>query len=392
MEDKSTIAVYSLIGVITVLLNSLEITLIVKRNEKLKTYEQLLLSLAVSDILVGISSVVYSSLTYHVNPVTNRQIFAFMVTFSFETSLSNLTLIGLDRLFAVRFPFKHRIWIQKRMILKAILGIWVFLGFEIALFAVLGLSNKKNMDGAVEFYRRTLPLIGLFSLFILCLLYGLICYFSLQAQKKSEMLFSNLDKKNSSKKGRLETDEEDHGIAMTSFSSMEKAHCAIHPYLAKGKNEAVQSMQNESFKKEGNMNIANETELVVMSSDGDNEIYIGKDIPVFVRDKEEIKEKGNKKRRNEKKPCRYCHEQRSLLITCSLVLACFMVCTLPFALETLLSDDRNHLNTEVLLVINSFLNPLIYFFKGFLNRKNSQLKDLRARRDLKGCNLHGNIH
>ena len=388
MEEKATVVVYSLIGIITVLLNILEITIIVKGNETLKTYDQLLLSLAISDLLVGFSSVVYSSLVFHLGASKNRQVFTFMVSFTFVASLLNLMLIGLDRLVAVHFPFKHRIWVQQRWVLKAILGIWIFLLVDVVFFATVGIAFPATMDGAKDFYRTVLPVLIIVSSIALTSLYGLICYFFSLTQKNLQHLNPNYGKKASSKK--FEVDADTHSTATT--ASNDVMHLKANPYFIHPEEspsrDLVRASQYETKHDNGHTEIEMETKP---SNDATcASWHVGNDNPAFALNEVEKKEKVKMPKGVAKpgKICHFCRKQKALFITCFLVLLSFISCTLPFAVQSYLMEECS---LEILLIANSLANPVIYFFKGadyekfpFVRKK----KGIKTARDATECHCH----
>ena len=65
-----------------------------------------------------------------------------------------------------------------------------------------------------------------------------------------------------------------------------------------------------------------------------------------------------------------CKKERMMLITCCLVLSSYVICIYPVSIETLIADDFSEISivSQVLLLSNSALNPLVYFFKGFRER------------------------
>ena len=59
--------------------------------------------------------------------------------------------------------------------------------------------------------------------------------------------------------------------------------------------------------------------------------------------------------------------ERSVLFTCCTVAISFIICTYPFALEFLTTQSNGNFSfiSQFLIVLNSLLNPFIYFFKRF---------------------------
>ena len=63
--------------------------------------------------------------------------------------------------------------------------------------------------------------------------------------------------------------------------------------------------------------------------------------------------------------------ERAVLWSSILVSGSFIVCTYPFAIEYLKTKDTMHMSlaSRMLIVLNSFLNPFIYFFSRFLGQR-----------------------
>lgn len=374
MRDKTTMIGYSLIGTITILLNLLEITLICKVKKKLKTYEQLLLSLAASDILVGVSSVVFGSLHSHVSATISRQIFTFMVSFTFVASLLNLLLIGVDRLAAVRFPFKHRVWVQNRKVVKAIVGIWVFLAIEIAFFSVLGALDPSKMEGSNEFYHTILPMLSVVSLIGLSILYGQICYFFVQSQK-------NILKLNYDLEGEA---TQQTTMAATAGNFATASHAGVIETRDRTPSVVnVEEMSGGPVRTPQPMGIKNgnfdDISIGKASTRAQSEINgMVEKTPVFVLNDVGNKEMGGVPRPNGERidkrsatHCSNCRKQNAFFLTCILVLLSFIICTLPFAVQSLVSGESS---LELLLIVNSLVNPMIYFFKGLFAGKKFHLR------------------
>lgn len=116
------------IGCSTIVLNVTEIILISRKTNQ-KTYEKLLLSLAIADGSVGIAIAAFKigSLVYAANPFqwNYQERFGHVVLFSINCSIWNLLMIAIDRFLAVKFPIRHRIIVTSRRTNMAILGVWI---------------------------------------------------------------------------------------------------------------------------------------------------------------------------------------------------------------------------------------------------------------------------
>ena len=80
-----------------------------------------------------------------------------------------------------------------------------------------------------------------------------------------------------------------------------------------------------------------------------------------------------------------CRKERTMLITCCLVLSSYIICMYPIAVETLIATKSEEISvaSQLLLVANSALNPIVYFFKGYRERRT---RDERREQLLKDCN------
>ena len=63
------------------------------------------------------------------------------------------------------------------------------------------------------------------------------------------------------------------------------------------------------------------------------------------------------------------HQNRTVAITCILVVLVYLVCTTPYTFQIMLDGDALSGYTGLMLFLNSLFNPLIYFYKGYLENK-----------------------
>lgn len=73
-----------------------------------------------------------------------------------------------------------------------------------------------------------------------------------------------------------------------------------------------------------------------------------------------------------------CKRERGIFITSILVMLSYIICMYPISFEMLIRKKIENISspTQVFLVTNSLLNPVVYFFKGYCDRliKNSNRK------------------
>lgn len=105
------------LGAAIVALNLLEIAIIIQRRKRMKTYEQLLSSLAVADALTGLfvfSSKIYTKV--HESTEAKKHASAILSCIALTTviiSTASLASITGDRLLAIKYPLYHRAWVTK---------------------------------------------------------------------------------------------------------------------------------------------------------------------------------------------------------------------------------------------------------------------------------------
>lgn len=82
-----------------------------------------------------------------------------------------------------------------------------------------------------------------------------------------------------------------------------------------------------------------------------------------------------------------CRNERNLLITCCLVLSSYLICMFPISVETLVKNSAEDITviSQLLLIGNSILNPIVYFFKGLRERR---MKNVSYHRYMKNT-THG---
>ena len=61
-------------------------------------------------------------------------------------------------------------------------------------------------------------------------------------------------------------------------------------------------------------------------------------------------------------------EDMAVVITCVLVVLAYLICSLPYAVDKLLNDRATVIPIKTIL-LNALLDPIIYFFKGYIQRR-----------------------
>ena len=124
LENISKDIAFAALGLVTALLNAIEIALILRLKKK-NSFDKLLISLAVSDALVGITTAVLKIMNIAHEAISiTTEVMAKIITISLILSIANLLAITVDRFLAVKFPVKHRIIATGERVNMAILAIW----------------------------------------------------------------------------------------------------------------------------------------------------------------------------------------------------------------------------------------------------------------------------
>ena len=263
-EDKSFIAV----GFMIIVANLVEIICIVRKKDK-TTFEKLLLSLALSDLLVGVITTVYKTLDLVLGqkPWLLDKMTVVVFTLSTIFSLQNLLAITIDRFLAIRFPIKHRILVTPRRINAMIIFIWLLsLLVGVGLDLILLIVVRSGYDIVMASSTGGIIAIGtIINVIYLCII---------------KFLFTRPEK--------VTARPEDGKV--------------------------LQRIQN-----------------------------------LF---------RGPQK------------AERAVLLSSVVVVATFIICTFPFAIEYLRFRNAESLTfaSKMLIVLNSLLNPFVYFFNNFLRK------------------------
>lgn len=133
--EISTIMIFAVIffleGVFILAGNIFSIFAFWKHRAELKRTSYLLVNLAVADLLVtvDISFLVGSGIKYLTTKRVIQDDWLFIMIFTLDTffgmaSLLSLLVVALERLYAVRWPFRHRI-LNARSYIVIILFIWL---------------------------------------------------------------------------------------------------------------------------------------------------------------------------------------------------------------------------------------------------------------------------
>jgi len=135
--------VYSCIVSAVIIVNAIEICILFRKYKKLTNYEWLLLSLSVSDLLVGFSK---GTLTFlYRAKILLSQIDDGMLPlwFSVACSVAHTFGITIERLLAVAYPIKHRMWSKNRNLALILISAW---SFGCLTFPINYITGAKQID------------------------------------------------------------------------------------------------------------------------------------------------------------------------------------------------------------------------------------------------------
>ena len=271
--------IYVIISFLIVILNTVEAVLIIRCNSK-NTFDKLLLSLAISDILVGLSVAAFKIIdltTYDSLTWLGTEDCAIIFIASSNFSMLNLVLITVDRFLAVRFPIKHRILVTERRINTIIVLIWIVSAVSMIFLIIIELERKGTNE-------------SLFAMSGLILLIGAVMVV----------------------------------VYIKIFYVISKRTAKV----------TVEGGQGNTIKIRSLVKVKKGPHLV----------------------------------------------EKAVFITGGVVTFSFVMCTYPFAFDFLIHQSAHEISLapRFLLLLNSLLNPLIYFFKGYLGSKRAT----RATKDI----------
>ena len=125
--DEEDIIILALSALI-IIANIAEVHLLMRRRKHFKPYEQLLLSLSICDLLVGISMVFLSIMDLVVQSQAEKISHTAKKTMplwcSILLSVLHINLLSIDRYIAVHYPLRHGVWVTKQRIASLIISTW----------------------------------------------------------------------------------------------------------------------------------------------------------------------------------------------------------------------------------------------------------------------------
>ena len=176
--DKSEIAiVFITLSSIIAILNVYEIVLIVRYKNR-KAFDKLLLSLAVSDLVVALTVISFKLadlITSNTVAWLDGTNFANIFILSISFSMSNLIAITADRYLAVRFPIKHRILLTGRRVNAVIITIWSLCIVTVTTYSVIQFKLGVQMELSLNMASGSILLYGVVMIIVYINIFYLIC-------------------------------------------------------------------------------------------------------------------------------------------------------------------------------------------------------------------------
>ena len=150
----------------------------------MKSYDQMLLSLSVSDFITGLtfSSFGISNIS-GMELLDNRILVSTGLIMAFALSAVNLLFIRFDRLLAVRFPIKHRVWMTRNKMNMIILISWAM----VIISKIVSMLVYNVQPQALETsFHHTVPWAILLSAIIFMMVYGYIIYIVIKRKQPTK--------------------------------------------------------------------------------------------------------------------------------------------------------------------------------------------------------------
>lgn len=166
-----------------VMLNVFEIVLITKKKER-KMFDKLLLSLAASDALVGVTAAALkiSELLAAKKPIwLSSYTFASVYVLSTIFSIKNVLGITVDRFLAVRFPIKHRMVLSNSRANLIIIGLWISSLIALAMNSLMVFYCMPDMEKLITGASISLLAFGVVIAAVYSHIFHLVCKRSIVA-------------------------------------------------------------------------------------------------------------------------------------------------------------------------------------------------------------------
>ncbi|XP_066934273.1 uncharacterized protein [Clytia hemisphaerica] len=308
---KNLLGIETSISIVVAILNIIEIVLIKRKKEK-TNFDRLLMSLSMADLLYGALNGLLNALRII---QSNSDILFNVRLFFMLASTLHLLLIGTDRLVAVAKPLKHRVIATPKRIYWSIFLVWVLSISGLAIFQFFYQSSqnspKTNSTDPLLHPQQKLD-------------HGVVRFRSskVESQIKSSIPFSN----NTSTLSRLPN-------KTLQSNSTNLRRCNIKSMAAR-----IQKRSTHMYKKEKILAyciIGAAVSLTILYS-----------LVIYYVQRSQVVE-----------------IRRKVSLISILVPACFILFTIPYALYSLLTQAKVALLLNVVMLLNSGVNSVLYFFK-----------------------------
>ena len=301
------------IGMLVIILNAIQVVLILRIKRKKTLYEKCLLSLSVADLLFGFSNGVVSMM-YLVgiqNVIILYDITYTVFLFCILTSILHILWIALDRLWAVTFPFNHNVKATSRKLHKLIILSWTFtLLISVSVLTIQRIRYSSSQQSTSS---------------------------NITNLTEAGSYFTNIS-------AVLSTNTTGSQIQLVSLTpSVITKHLAPHT-------------RNNQLERDVKLAIS----IMIIFADI---VYITAYSYIIYGLRR------NSKIQKDNRVNNHPNSERRMLIVCILVAMFFVLFTAPYAIYRI-STGRTPMWAGALLVINSGMNSIVYFFRGRYQRVN----------------------
>ena len=150
-------------GVIGFILNIVEIMLILRLKKKLKTFEKLLLSLSIADVIVATTTVIFYALK-KANVLSNDEgnLFIFFLLSTADIPLIHIFAITVDRFLAVKRPLQHNQRMQGKLPMLLITILWTLSILNVITFIAITTKLHDIILIFIQIYGLLLLALGMF--------------------------------------------------------------------------------------------------------------------------------------------------------------------------------------------------------------------------------------
>ena len=331
------------IQTLVVLLNITELVILIKKrcNKNFSPSDAILTSLCSSDLIFGINGVINNSISrlfksQGIN-ISKIQI----ISFQFTTALTilNVVLLTADRLIAIRFPLKYRIWLNMKTISIAVAIIWILsIGFTLLPYFVPKLFGYSTNNILMALVLPTACFIGVCYA---CIYHRIrtqrrkIVHFTDKLELSGTLGHNKSGYKNHSKRNSVEM--RDYNLQFSKLGCSER----------------------QQHSSRGNSDM---TDWNVASASKQNEKRISKNA------------RSNLRRKNRRHLSKADRSERKVMRIGIAIVVLFMICYLPatflFLIFTVPTAEtlKYFIVSFALISLNSVGNPIIYFLCQYKGR------------------------